>query len=107
MKVAINTTMRAIASELAAPAGSAEAAAGWHAFGLFGADFILDASLKPWLIELQEGPGLSHEGDAVKATFVPSMVAQAAQIGVEAAARRRAGASLGGLEAGTVFELIA
>ena len=61
--------------------------------------------LKPWLIELQEGPGLSHEGDKVKETFVPTMVALAAQIGV--AARRRTGASLDAVEAGTNFEPIA
>ena len=107
MRAAIDATMRAIASELAAPAGSAEAAAGWHTFGLFGADFIIDDTLKPWLIELQEGPGLSHEGDKVKETFVPTMVAQAAQIGVEAAVRRRTGASLDAVEAGTNFEPIA
>ena len=71
------------------------------------AHFIIDDTLKPWLIELQEGPGLSHEGDQVKETFVPTMVAQAAQIGVEAAARRRTGASLDAVEAGTNFEPIA
>ena len=51
--------------------------------------------------------GLSHEGDKVKETFVPTMVAQAAQIGVEAAVRRRTGASLDAVEAGTNFEPIA
>ena len=71
------------------------------------AHFIIDDTLKPWLIELQEGPGLSHEGDKVKETFVPTMVAQAAQIGVEAAVRRRTGASLDAVEAGTNFEPIA
>jgi hypothetical protein len=43
----------------------------------------------------------------VKETFVPTMVAQAAQIGVEAAVRRRTGASLDAVEAGTNFEPIA
>ena len=72
------------------------------------ADFLVDRDLRVWLTEVQEGPGLSHAADdePVKRRFVPRMVTDAAQIGVEAARRRAAGRSLAGIEAGTGFELL-
>ena len=55
-------------------------------FQLFGADFIVEDSngtLRPWLTEVQVGPGLSHD-EPVKAAIVPRMVRDAAAIGVAA-----------------------
>lgn len=52
-------------------------------FQLFGADFIVDSSLRPWLTEIQLGPGLSHD-EPVKAAMIPSVVDQAALIGLQA-----------------------
>jgi hypothetical protein len=48
-------------------------------FGVYGADVILDASLKPWITEIQKNPGLSHN-DRVKINVVPEMLREAVQI---------------------------
>jgi len=48
-------------------------------FGLYGADVILDASLKPWITEIQKNPGLDHD-NPVKAQIVPAMLREAVQI---------------------------
>lgn len=48
-------------------------------FGVYGADIILDASLKPWLTEIQKNPGLSHD-DPVKSKLVPEMLREAVEI---------------------------
>ncbi len=48
-------------------------------FGVYGADVILDASLKPWITEIQKNPGLSH-GDPIKVNIVPHMLREAVQI---------------------------
>ncbi|MCP4981793.1 MAG: tubulin--tyrosine ligase family protein [Gammaproteobacteria bacterium] len=48
-------------------------------FGVYGADVILDASLKPWLTEIQKNPGLRHD-DPVKFNIVPEMLREAVQI---------------------------
>ena len=56
-------------------------------FQLFGADFIVEDSnstLRPWLTEVQVGPGLSHD-EPVKAAIIPQLVRDAAAIGVAAA----------------------
>jgi hypothetical protein len=78
----------------------------WHTFALFGADFLIDADMKAWLTEIQEGTGLSHVSERVKEDFVPAMVTQTAQIGVEAASRLAHGETLEGIEANTRFELL-
>jgi hypothetical protein len=78
----------------------------WHPFALFGADFLVDADMKAWLTEIQEGTGLSHVHERVKEDFVPTMVTQTAQIGVEAASRLAHGETLEGIEANTRFELL-
>ena len=48
-------------------------------FGLYGADVILDASLKPWITEIQKNPGLVHS-DPVKAQVLPEMLREAVKI---------------------------
>ena len=52
-------------------------------FQLFGADFVVDDELQPWLTEVQVGPGLSHD-EPVKASIIPALVADAAAIGLAA-----------------------
>jgi len=59
-------------------------------FGLFGADFILDDQLTPWLTEIQKGPGLSHD-DTVKQRLMPTMLQGAASIVLEILALKRKG----------------
>ena len=78
----------------------------WHAFALMAADFLLDTDLKPWLTEIQEGPGLSHLAEAVKEDFVPTMVAESARIGKLVAVRLQHGQSIAGVENGTHFREI-
>lgn len=48
-------------------------------FGVYGADVIVDATLKPWITEIQKNPGLSH-GDPIKVNIVPHMLREAVQI---------------------------
>ena len=55
------------------------------------------------MIEVQEGPGLSHAGDPIKGGFVADMVAQAADVGTRAASLAANGASLAGVHEGTLF----
>ena len=50
-------------------------------FALFGADFILDEQLWPWLTELQIGPGMSTSG--VKMEVLPDMMRSALNIVAE------------------------
>lgn len=59
-------------------------------FGLYGADFILDDELTPWLTEIQRGPGLSHD-DAIKQRLLPPMLRGAMSIVLEVLARKRRG----------------
>lgn len=59
-------------------------------FGLYGADFILDDQLTPWLTEIQRGPGLSHD-DVVKQRLLPAMLRGAVSIVLETLAKKRKG----------------
>jgi tubulin polyglutamylase TTLL5 len=59
-------------------------------FGLYGADFILDDRLTPWLTEVQKGPGLSHDDD-VKQRLLPAVLRGAASIVLEILALKRKG----------------
>ena len=52
-------------------------------FGLYGADIILDGSLKPWITEIQKNPRLSHS-DPVKAQLLPVMLREAVLIALAA-----------------------
>ncbi len=71
-------------------------------FGLYGADFILDQSLKPWLTEIQLGPGYSHE-DQVKARLIPRLVQEAVQIAMEMMDRRSRGEPIDKLDSQKEF----
>lgn len=62
-------------------------------FAVFGADMILDSELRPWLSEVQKGPGLSFD-DAVKRNVIPPMLSEAANIAFEVRRRRIKGKSL-------------
>lgn len=62
-------------------------------FGLYGADFILDDELTPWLTEIQKGPGLSFD-DEVKQRVLPDMLRGAARIVLEVLALKRRGRPL-------------
>ena len=57
-------------------------------FALFGADLIIDDQLRPWLSEVQKGPGLSFD-DEVKRKVIPPMLGEAADIAFEARQRRK------------------
>jgi hypothetical protein len=56
-------------------------------YALFGADFILDDELHPWLTEVQKNPGLSFD-DPVKVAVVPPMLTEAVNIMHELHERR-------------------
>ena len=74
-------------------------------FGFYGADFILDSALTPWLTEIQEGPGLSHD-DEVKARVLPNMLRGAASIVLEILALKRRGRPLAELSSTRGFEWV-
>lgn len=79
-------------------------------FQLFGADFIVDDSLNPWLTEVQVGPGLSHD-EPVKASIIPLVVNDAAAIGLAASRAALVGgregeAAMARLGEGTVFQTL-
>ena len=57
-------------------------------FGLFGADIILDDQLKPWLTEIQKGPGLSLD-DPIKNRVVQPLVRKTALLEIDIQARLR------------------
>ena len=102
MKRAVTTVVRTAAPRMSMMhANHTEA---WHAFGLFGVDFLVDADLKVWLTEVQEGPGLSHLDERVKEDFVPAMVSETTRIGLRAATRLAEGRDLDGIEDGSSFE---
>ena len=62
-------------------------------FGLYAADFLLDAKLKPWLTEIQRAPGLTYD-DAVNARVLPPMLRGAMSIVLEVLAKKRRGEPL-------------
>jgi len=72
-------------------------------FGLYGADFILDDTLHPWLTEVQVGPGLSLD-DKVKQRVLPAMFGEATAIVLEVQRRKRSGESLAELDCVDGFE---
>jgi tubulin-tyrosine ligase family protein len=74
-------------------------------FGLYGADFILDDRLTPWLTEIQKGPGLSHD-DVVKQRVMPAMLRGAASIVLEILALKRKGQPLTALSSTQGYEWV-
>ena len=77
--------------------------AGGLGFGLYGVDLILDDTLRPWLTEVQLGPGLSFD-DPVKERIIPNMVREAARIVLEIQQRKRRGDALTRLDSVSAFE---
>lgn len=73
-----------------------------YCFGLYGADFILDQSLKPWLTEIQLGPGYNYE-DKVKARLIPRLVQEAVQIAMEMKYRKSMGEPIDKLDSQKEF----
>lgn len=74
-------------------------------FGLYGADFILDDRLTPWLTEIQKGPGLSYD-DAVKQRVMPAMLNGATRIVLEILAKKRKGAPMTSLSSTHGYEWV-
>jgi hypothetical protein len=73
IKSCLKTVAAAVAADLCESRTEASC------FGVYGADVILDASLKPWLTEIQKNPGLSHQ-DPVKRKVIPEMLREAIEI---------------------------
>jgi tubulin polyglutamylase TTLL1 len=76
-----------------------------HFFGLYGADFILDDQLTPWLTEVQEGPGLSYD-DTVKQGVIPPMLRGAAAIVLEILGKKRKGEPVSTLSSTQGFQWV-
>ena len=74
-------------------------------FGLYGADFILDNTLTPWLTEIQKGPGLSYD-DAVKQRVMPAMLKGAARIVLEILSKKRKAEALTTLSSTRGYEWV-
>jgi hypothetical protein len=74
-------------------------------FGLYGADFLLDDQLTPWLTEIQKGPGLSY-GDIVKQRVMPAVLRGAASIVLEILALKRKGQPLTALSSTQGYEWV-
>lgn len=74
-------------------------------FGLYAADFLIDTSLKPWLIEIQRGPSLRYD-DPVKEHIIPPMLQELARVIFEIQERKRQAKSLQNLTSIKNFELI-
>lgn len=72
-------------------------------FGLYGADFILDKSLNPWLAEIQKGPGLDFS-DPIKKALIPPMFQEAINIVLEVQKKTRAKENLAKLDSVKHFE---
>eukprot|EP01062_Namystynia_karyoxenos_P082433 TRINITY_DN9283_c0_g2_i2.p1 TRINITY_DN9283_c0_g2~~TRINITY_DN9283_c0_g2_i2.p1 ORF type:complete len:454 (+),score=109.53 TRINITY_DN9283_c0_g2_i2:90-1451(+) len=65
-------------------------------FQVFGADFLLDSSLRVYLTEVQGGPGLSH-GDPVKRKLVGGLLNGACELAYAMLLQRRQGRPAGEL----------
>ncbi|MCF6765069.1 tubulin--tyrosine ligase family protein [Thiotrichales bacterium 19S3-7] len=74
-------------------------------FGLYGADFILDSNLQPWLTEIQKGPGLSWS-DPIKKGLIPPMLNETIQIISEIAYKKRLNQSLTNLSSIQNFQYL-
>lgn len=74
-------------------------------FGLYGADVILDEELRPWLTEVQRGPGLSHD-DTIKQRVLPPMLRGAVSIVLEILAKKRRGEPSGELTSTYGFQWV-
>lgn len=76
-----------------------------NAFALMGMDVILDDTLRPWLTEMQVGPGMSMD-DAVKKALIKPMAMEYLNIALEVAHRKRTGLSLAKLDSVNNFDMV-
>lgn len=74
-------------------------------FGLYGADFILDDQLTPWLTEIQKSPGLSQDDDVKRGVVLP-MLNGAVSIILEILALKRKGEPLTALSSTHGYEWV-
>jgi|GEM_PF-849408 len=74
-------------------------------FAVFGADMIIDDQLRPWLSEVQKGPGLSFS-DPVKRKVIPPMLGEAAKIAFEIRKRRKKGKSITNLKSVVKYDWV-
>ncbi|TNF68025.1 MAG: hypothetical protein EP298_06555 [Gammaproteobacteria bacterium] len=74
-------------------------------FGLYGADFILDSHLKPWLTEIQKGPGLSWS-DPIKGNIIPPALHETIQIISELSYKKRLNQNLNRLNSIQHFQYL-
>jgi hypothetical protein len=74
-------------------------------FGLFGADFILDDQLTPWLTEIQKSPGLSQDDDVKRGVVFP-MLKGAASTVLEILALKRSNRPLTALSSTHGYEWV-
>ena len=91
IKLIITRTVFAARDELTVQVGNTTGT-----FQLFGADFIVDDTLNPYLTEIQTGPGLSHD-DPVKAAIMPHVINEAAQLAVDVHRFKTSGSNSAGL----------
>jgi hypothetical protein len=76
-----------------------------HAYQLLGMDTILDDTLRPWLTEIQVGPGLSVD-DAVKRALIGRMLDEVLCIALEVRLRKLRGLPLTRLDSVLNFEVV-
>eukprot|EP00900_Chrysochromulina_parva_P023537 jgi/Chrpa1/5817/Chrysochromulina_OHIO_Genome00018252-RA len=65
-------------------------------FEIFGLDMVLDETLRPWLIEVNEAPNLSAHGSALKELILQPMLSAAVELVVEPEHRRAPPERVGG-----------
>ena len=78
-------------------AGAHGGAHGWSSsFEIFGLDMVLDETLHPWLVEVNEAPNLSAHGSALKELILQPMLSAAVELVVEPEHRRAPPERVGG-----------